>query len=415
MSVKINIEEIGSWLEQNQWFLGTWTTEILEMAIKGQSDYQTKQVVYGLVDAHIHLDRVFTYDNKFFPSGINLNEIADLPLEAKQDLVGFLHEGDAYTHKSLQDRMTKQIERAIKIGTREIGAIVDTTPDIGLEAFEIALQLKIFYRESISLKVGCYPLFGFKNPTLQSDRYDIVNKAASRADFLVGLPEKDDRQGRIGFKGHVNLILEMSYEYGKEAHIHVDQKNSAYERGSFQVIECLEGLSPRKLAWFAGGTHPKLWLVHMISPSCYNGFDFSRLTNLLVKYNIGVICCPTAGISMNPPRSETTPTHNSITRLAEILRCGVEVKFGTDNVNDYLVPSGSGLILREIEEASNYTRKYVSHILVKVGMGISLNNGDRAILAKSLQENSKFYLKHQEWMKSKNQENVEYLKDIFHY
>jgi len=93
----------------------------------------------------------------------------------------------------------------------------------------------------------------------------------------------------------------------------------------------------------------------------------------------------------------------------------VEVKFGTDNVNDYLVPSGSGLILREIEEASNYTRKYISHILVKVGMGISLNNGDRAILAKSLQENSKFYLKHQEWMESKKQENIKYLKDVFRY
>jgi cytosine/adenosine deaminase-related metal-dependent hydrolase len=415
MGVKIDTESILSWLESNKWFLGPWATEVLEMAVKGQPDYRSKQMVSGFVDAHIHLDRVFTYNSRFFPSGINLNEIADLPLEAKQDLVGFLHEGEAYTQDSLYTRMSAQIERAIKIGTRKMSAVVDTTPDIGLMAFKVARELKQEYSNRIDLQVGCYPLFGFKNPKLQSDRYDVVKKTMPRADFVVGLPEKDDKPDRIGFKGHVSLILELGYNHGKEVHIHVDQKNSAYEKGSFQVVECLEGLTPEKMDWYTGGDHPKLWLVHMISPSCYDGKTFSRLVNFLVKYNIGVICCPTAGISMNQPRSETTPTHNSIARLAELLRCGVEVKFGTDNVNDYLVPSGNGLILREIEEISNYIRKYVSHILVKVGMGITLNNGDRAILSKSLQEGYKFYLKHEKWMKHKEQEDTQCSKDVFHY
>jgi cytosine/adenosine deaminase-related metal-dependent hydrolase len=413
--LKIDSEKVLAWLRDNEWFLGPWAAEVLEMAVRGQSDYRSKQVVHGLVDAHVHLDRVFTYDSEFFPPGINLNEIADLPLEAKQDLVGFLHEGKAYTRESLYNRMSEQIERAVKIGTREIGAVIDTTPDIGLGAFEAALDLKQRYSDVVDLKVGCYPLFGFKNPENQPDRYEIVAEAAPRSDLIVGLPEKDDRPDRIGFKGHTSLVLKLAYKYRKEAHIHVDQKNSAYERGAFQVIECLESLTPQEFTWYTEDPHPKLWLVHMISPSCYDGETFSRLVNFLVKYNIGVICCPTAGISMNPPRSENTPTHNSIARLPELLRCGVEVKFGTDNVNDYLVPSGSGLILREIEEVSNYVRKYVSHILVKAGMGISLNNGDRAILAKSLQESYKFYVKHRQWVSRKKEEETENLKDSFQY
>lgn len=415
MSAQIKEEKVLKWLEENKWFLGPWAAEVLEMAVKGQPDYKSKQLVKGFVDAHVHLDRVFTYNSKFFPPGVNLNEIADLPLEAKQELVGFLHEGGAYTEDSLRERMSAQIERSINIGTREIKAVVDTTPDIGFKAFNIARDLKKEYKDQIDLQVACYPLFGFKNTLVQEDRYKTVEEAMSRADFVVGLPEKDDRPDRIGFKGHVNLLLELGYKHKKEVHMHVDQKNSAYERGSFQVIECLEGLTPEKKAWFVGGNNPRLWLVHMISPSCYDGQTFSRLLNLLLKYNIGVICCPAAAISMNPPRSEMTPTHNSITRLVELLRCGVEVKFGTDNINDYLVPSGNGLILREIEEVSNYVRKYVSHILVKVGMGISLNNGDRAILSNSLQENHKFHLKHKNWIQRQEEEGYKNLKEVFSY
>ncbi len=394
-----NQQEVLAWVEENKWYLGVWEKNLIKMAIEGIQDYKTQTLVRGFVDAHVHLCRVFTFSRDFFPRGIHLNEIADLDLSAKQELTGLLHDGQAYTEESLRKRMKAQIIRAAKIGTRQIWGVIDTTPDIGTRAFNIALELKEQYRDLIDLKVACYALFGLKNPCKNRDRLDLMEKCAQQADFIVGLPERDDAAGKIGFKGHVNELLELSWKNKKELHLHVDQKNSAYERGSIMVLECLEGLTQQKFIWFTTNERPKLWLIHVISPSCYQPEKFNRLVNKLVEYNIGVICCPVAGISMRQLRSEYAPIHNCLARIIEMLRAGVEVRFGTDNINDFLVPSNKGLIPDEISVFSNIVRNYILHILVKVGMGISLNNGDRAILRQCLEEAQKACQKHTDWAK----------------
>ncbi len=406
-------EELLKEVKNLNWFTGEWESKAWQMSIEGLVDYTKKKIIYGWLDGHIHLDRCFTYDEKFLPVGINLQEIADLPLQVKQDLVGFLHDGLAYTEESLIERMVRQIKRAIKVGTRVIWAVIDTTPDIGLRAFNIAQELRENFKNQIEMKIGCYPVFGLKNPLENRDRLDILEQAAKKADFIVGLPEKDEEEDRIGFKGHVSTLLEIAYKEKKEVHFHVDQANSAFQEDSFRVIECLESLLPEKLNWFKSATdRPKIWLVHVISPSCYNPEKFSRLVELLINYNIGVIICPTAAISMCELRSEKAPIHNSIARVIEMLKAGVRVAFGTDNVNDIFVPSSSGLILREVSEISNYIRNYTLHILVKVAMGIPLNKGDRAILGKALYEKGKACKRHSELL-AKNTQKEKNIKFDF--
>jgi cytosine/creatinine deaminase len=387
------------------WFLDDWTIQVWKMVNVGLMDYRTKKTVRGFSDAHVHLDRCFTYKPEFFPPGVNLNEIADSPLSVKQDLIGMLHDGGAYSEQNLGERMNRQIERLIRAGTREIWAVVDTTPDIGLVALSVLEDLVRKHREKIDIHSGCYPVFGLKNPRIDSDRLNTLEEASERADFIMGLPEKDEAFGRIGFKGHVNLILDLGFRRKKEVHFHVDQGNTALQRDSFRVIECLEGLIPEKIEWFAQSGRPKLWLVHMISPSCYNGPKFSRLVGKLLRYNIGVICCPSAGISMREMRSENAPIHNSLARVLELLRSGVRVAIGTDNVNDMFVPSGSGLVLEEVRVLSNIVRNYSSHIAAKISMGLHLDNGDREILARALYEKSKAWHRHAEMIAEEERSN----------
>lgn len=389
------VRKIEGWLEENEWLLGPWMNEVVRLAVvQGIWDYKAGCLVRGFIDAHIHLCRAFTFHPDFFPPGVHLSEIADLDLPAKQDLTGMLHDGHAYGEKSLEKRIRQQLERAVRIGTREIWGVTDTTPDIGTRAFDVALKLKEEYADRIQLMVGCYALFGFKDPCKNSDRLDLMLQCAPRSDFIVGLPEKDDGEDKIGFKSHVAYLLEMAFENKKPLHIHVDQKNSAHERGSIMVVECLEGLLRERFDYFTQPGIPKIWLIHVISPSCYHPEKFSRLVQKLVEYNIGVIVCPSAGISMRQLRSESAPIHNCLARVIEMLRAGVEVRLGTDNVHDFLVPSNIGLIPFEIMALSNITRNYIIHVLVKIGMGISLNNGDRALLKQAVSEASKACAKH---------------------
>lgn len=381
-------------INEMEWFLGPWKTHLWTTAILGIKDYRENSNVCGFVDGHSHLCRAFTYKPDYLPAGYNPYELADLPLEAKQGLVGILHDGSAYQVESLNERMKRQLNRAISAGTRQLWAVTDTTPDIGLIAFKMAMRLKEEYKDRIDLKVGRYPVFGLKDPEKNSDRWDCL-KEAKEADFIVGLPEKDDNEESIGFKGHVAMLMDLAFQSKSELHIHVDQTNSAYSYDSFQVIECLEALMPGEKKWFINkGNRPKLWLVHVLSPSSYDAKKFNRLIRLLLKYNIGVIICPRAAVSMREMRSENAPIHNGIARVIEILRAGIPMMFGTDNVNDIFVPSGDGLILTEIDLLADLVRHYAPHIFLKVAMGIQLNKGDQVLLAKALQEREKANERH---------------------
>jgi len=394
--MEIPKEDILKVIDEIGWSKGPWTEHVWRMVVNGILDFRINDLISGFCDAHIHIDRCFTYSQVFFPQGVYLSEIADSPLSVKQDLIGELHVGIAYSPDSLRERMIKQVERLLRVGTREVWVVTDTTPDIELVAFDEMNKIKKEYSDRLDIKVACYPVFGLKNPLIQRDRLDILERAAETADFIVGLPEKDEAEDRIGFKGHVNILLDLGYKCKKEVHFHVDQGNSALQKESFRVIECLEGMVPEKKIWFTGYERPRLWLVHVISPSCYEADEFNRLLKLLVKYNIGVICCPSAAISMREMRSEKSPIHNSIARILEMLRAGVRVKFGTDNVNDMFVPSGTGLVIDEVQILSNIIRNYSPHIFAKLAMGIQLDNGDREIIARALHEKNKAWNRHNE-------------------
>lgn len=388
--------ELLKTIDSIAWYLGPWKTTLWQQVAKGLKDHKQKAIVRGFLDGHTHLCRAGTYKDEFLPTGVTLTEIADAPLEVKQNIIGDLHNGPAYSAESLLKRMEWQIQRAIQAGTREMWAVTDTTADIGLRAFDIALGLKEKYKKQITTHVGCYPVFGLKNPLKDKDQLDVLEAAAKKADFIVGLPEKDEDEKRIGFKGHTSILLRLGYQHKIPVHMHADQGNTAFSRDSFRVIECLEGLSPEKLRWYTESEEPRLWLVHVISPSCYEPHKFSRLVNMLKRYNVGVVVCPRAALSMREPRSEKTPTHNSVARVVELLSAEIRVRLGTDNVNDIFVPSGDGIILTEVDILVDMIRNYVPHIWAKVSIGIPLNSGDRAALDRALYEKLKVTKNHAE-------------------
>ncbi len=382
-------------IKENGWLIGDWTEDIWNRIITGIFDYRTKQIISGFCDAHCHLDRCYTFSPEYLPTSIDPSKIADLPLKAKQDLIGQLHDGRAYTSASLRKRMELHVQKLIRIGTREVWAAVDTTPDIGLRAFNEATRLKEKYAGQIDIKVSAYPIFGLKDPKTNPDRLNTLIEASKKADFILGLPEKDDTPSRVGFEQHVSILLDLAYKNKIEVQIHVDQENSGFQEDSFRTLNCIQSLLPEKFDWFTKSDTPKLWLVHVISPSCYDHVKFSKLLDLILKFNVGVIICPVAALSMRTLRSETSPIHNSIARVIEMMKAGVNIRIGTDNINDILVPSGDGLVLTEIKVLSNIVRNYSPHIFAKIASGIDLNDGDRHILAQALHESRKACEKHQ--------------------
>lgn len=351
----------------------------------------------GFNNAHAHLDRAWTLAGKYL-AHINTTplEAASLPLRAKQSLTGDLHRGIAYTENDLRERMSRVLNQAVVCGVTRMATCIDATPDIaedGLLAVRVALELKEKFAGRIKLEIGPNPIFGFKEGT---GRWEVFCQAAKMGDFVSALPEKDhfssffNRDGRVGFRKHICMVLELACQLGKEVHLHLDQVNDPTEAGTETLIEGLRWLDQPTVAGYEG---PTVWVIHMISPSAYNEKRFSRLIDGLLELNIGVIVCPTAAVSMRQLRPIDAPTHSCIARLLELCKKRIPVLLGTDNISDVFVPQGDGDMLTEIKMGGHALRFAPPHVWAKLGAGVPLNEVDRTTIGEVLYQDRRSFSK----------------------
>lgn len=379
--------DLRGWLESNEFVIGAYTAALWRrVALDGVQDHTTLEMIKGAVDFHVHLSRAGTLRREYMPNGTDISAIAGWTLPQKQIATANIHTGLAFTEEHLCGRIRPVIEAKIFSGDRECWAIADTVPQVGLKDFGVLRQLKEEYAGRIDIKVGAYAQAGFKDPHDDPKRLNVILDALKAgAEFLVGLPERDDELGRVGFEGHVTTLLELGEEHHVPVQVHVDQMNSKVESGAFRMIRALQSLNPAKRRFFVESVEPRLWAVHVISPSRYDPSRFNELLDLLLRYNIGVVVCPSAAISMRQLRSEEGPVFNSIARVIEMLARGVHVRLGTDNVNDMFIPSGTGNIIVEASQhLTNVLREYTLHIIAKLVLGMKLDGADRALLHQSL-------------------------------
>lgn len=349
----------------------------------------------GFYNAHTHLDRADTLGDEYLRH-INTTslEASSLPLSAKQNLTGDLHRGQAYKRQNLHERMSQTIDRLIAYGTTRVDTCIDTTPDLdedGLVAMKVALELRDQFASRIKIRVGAMPIFGFKEGT---GRWETFLEAAKICDFIAALPEKDgsphgsDSAGKIGFRGHLKRVIELGWELKKEVQIHVDQANDPTECGAETLIEALRYFGCPVIPDHFG---PTVWAIHMISPSAYTEERFARLVDGLSEFNVGVIVCPTAAISMRQLRPIVSPTHNSIARILELVKRKIAVRLGTDNICDVYVPQSNGDMLTEILLASHAVRFAIPYVWAKLATGVPLNNVDRSTVGRFIYQDEKMF------------------------
>ncbi len=330
----------------------------------------------GQINAHTHGDRAFTWNGSYYAhKGKSLAELPLLSLPEKQKLTWALHEGPAFTKDCIEERMTRLIEDSISSGVRCLYTTVDVTYNTRLKSLEVAEKLKKKYKNRLDLRIGAYNPSGFKDGGEYKDRFELFEEAAKRADFLVGLAEKDRAQGHIGEHQHNWYLLRLAYELGKPVQFHVGQENRPQDNTLEILLEDLERFQDHHLR-ISPEKFPKVDAVHAISSSCKSEEEFVKTADRMKKRDVGLICCPRAAISMLQDRSITTPTHNSIARVWDFAARGIRVGIGVDNVNDIFVPASSANLYEEAEYLANSLRLYVPRLLAKILCGKSFDNFD---------------------------------------
>ena len=323
----------------------------------------------GFMNGHLHIDRAGTLHVE---KTLNSSKISsDLSLNAKHALIPTIHNSEEYEIGNLKKRVAYYLDLMTSLGTTRADTFVDVTDDrVQCSALEALSDLK---SNTIDFKLGAYSPLGFKDN--EPNRWNLVEEGSKKSDFIGSLPERDSKRDypeHIGFYENVMRFLDLSKRLNKPLHIHVDQRNDPRENGTDLVINAIEKFNYP----INTNEEPMIWLVHVISPSTYEEDRFNKLVGKIKDLNLGVICCPSAAISMRQLSVIKTPTFNSIARVLEMLANKIPVRLGSDNICDITSPFGTVDLMDEIFLLANALRFYDISILSKLGCGHQLSAED---------------------------------------
>jgi cytosine/adenosine deaminase-related metal-dependent hydrolase len=343
----------------------------------------------GMHNAHLHLDRAGTLDERYFAQAGNLSVLDNsyISLKKKHSLINQIHAGPAYEPEDLAARVEETIDVMVEAGTALADTMVDVTDDrVGLSALELISGIKRRRAGEIELRLAAYSPFGFRDD--EPGRWRVFEEGAKRADFIGCLPEADDRADypdNIGFEEHCVRMLDLARREGKMLHVHTDQRNEASERGTERLVEVMR----RHPGPASPDGAPMVWAVHMISPTRYDERRHRRLVDGMLELGIGVVSCPSAALGMRQLRALSSPTDNSIPRILELLEAGVHVRLGSDNVADICSPSTTADLLDEVFVLSAAIRYYEIGALARLAAGLRPDEDQLAAIREHLARNGK--------------------------
>lgn len=364
--------------EAIEFFYGEFAGAIHELALK----------YGGYLNAHAHFDRAGTLDNKYLEHcGTTPLSASSVPLRVKQTLTGELHKGPAYEAKDLKARMARCLKLAAATQTKRVISFIDATPDLQGAAIRAAVELREGFKDIVDFSIAAHPIFGFKTDSkLPKSRWKTFEEACAIADIIGALPERDNRPGSIGADEHIRRVLGLGKNLRKEVHVHVDQDNDPRQNQTLDLIQAVRWIGSPEIP---EQECPTVWLIHAISPSAYSEEKFKEMLDGLKKYQIGIICCPRAALSMRQLRSLNAPIHNSVARLLEMALAGIPIRIGTDNIADMYIPTSSGNILYEMLVLADALRFYDVEVMAKWASGTPLNESDLDRIRRHLAEDVK--------------------------
>jgi len=229
--------------------------------------------------------------------------------------------------------MMTAINQQIKYGVTGALTFVDIDSVCGLKAIEAAQIVKKEAKaKGFELKICSQALKGVIAPKENK----LLRKALELGylDAIGGLPRADSGKEQA----HLDQILFLGKEYGKRVHVHVDQLNDSLEKET-------EMLALRTMHW---GMEGRVTAVHGISIAAHPKEYRERVYGLSRDAGLAFITCPTAWIDSR--RKEwLTPTHNSITPVEEMLKHGLTVAIGSDNIHDVYKPFSDGNMMTELK------------------------------------------------------------------
>ncbi|MEG1491400.1 MAG: amidohydrolase family protein [Oscillospiraceae bacterium] len=261
-------------------------------------------VIPGFVDCHAHIDKSHLNDkgeNKYVHG--TGGEKGALTRIAKAK----------FTVEDISLRAERVIRDAIKAGTLILRTNCDVDAIVGLKGIEALLGLKEKYREQITLQIAAFAQEGIfqdgKTPELLEEALRMGADLLGGHTITCGEGEK-----------HIDFILELADKYACDADFHLDESGNRehyllpYLAGKLKEMN-MEG---------------RVNAIHMCTLSALSEDELKKAIELILESRLRVTIAPTA-ISTR-----------KIAPVKALLKAGVPLGLGSDNIRDFFNPLGSG-------------------------------------------------------------------------
>ena len=279
---------------------------------------------------HAHFDKAYLMNpDRFIKCQASLQEKWELYRDLKTN----------YTEEELINRMSKCVDTLLDQGATYVKTFLDADCIVEQKCIDAGLKLKNKYKEKIKIDLAIQPLEGLENV---ESRKNFV-KACKKADVIGGLPDRD-RSPEL----HVDILFDLAKTLNKTVDIHVGQNNKPDEKETEMVLDKIEEHELKQ----------KVNLIHCISLSAQSTSYIEKQAKRMLKNNVSVIVCPSAAISMKQDRRYFSPIHNSIAPVEILLKVGVDIKLGIDNIEDLFMPLVDGDLWFETRLLMESTRIY---------------------------------------------------------
>lgn len=292
----------------------------------------------GWVNAHAHIDRAFTVDEKLY-------KLANAQRHEKWLLNADLRK--TCTVPQVYDRMTRSLELMIAQGITAIGSFIDVDPHVKDKAIQAAQKIKEKYKSQIIIKFINHSSYGI----LTKETRQWFEVGVDFADIIGGMVKANQENK----DKYLDIILQTAKTKGKMVHVHVDEENSTDEKET-------ELLAKKTIEH---GMQGKVVGIHGISINCHPKKYRNQLYVLMKKANLMMIACPISWL--NSRRSEVmAPIHNPTTPVDELVPAGIIVGIGVDNIADLFMPYNDGNMWNDLRVLMEMNRLYDIDTLVKI-------------------------------------------------
>lgn len=287
-------------------------------------DLGGRLVVPPYVDAHLHLDYVYTGRS-----------------EGATNETGTLFEGierwhevkKSQTLEDAKERALRGIQEEVSHGVQFIRTHIDVT-DPKLTGLKAMLELREQLEDNVTIQIVAFPqegMYAYKGGD------ELIEEALKMgADCVGGIPHFEWAR-EIGEKS-VHRTVELADQYNKLIDVHCDETDDPMSR----FVELLNALV------MAQDIGPRSAASHTCSfGSADNAYAF-RLMGLFQKSGLNVIANPTENAYLQG-RQDTYPKRRGMTRVKEMWDSGINVCFGQDSINDPWYPAGNGNMMNILD------------------------------------------------------------------